>query len=311
LLSINPAFAMELRDLAYFETIAELEHMGAAAGRLHRTQPALTASVRRLEEFCGAPLLERAGRGIRLTAAGKVLLDWARRVRLDVQDARRQMADLGQGVAGHVRLGVVPTAAQYLLPAALQRLMRDAPQVTVQATVGLRAGLGASLQAGELDVVVVSGQRPDAAFASSKLGEDRIVVVASHSHPLVRGKKAVTMADLSACDWILQPAGSPTRDWIEHAFERRGLSRPRVRIESDMLLMLPALVEGTELLGFVSRLHLQRAGRASGLREIPVAGLAMRRHFVATWRKSAYLPAAAGLLIRLLAEAGSAVQAGE
>ena len=75
---------MELRDLAYFETIAELQHMGAAAERLHRTQPALTASVRRLEEFCGAPLFERAGRGIRLTAAGKALLDWARRVRLDV-----------------------------------------------------------------------------------------------------------------------------------------------------------------------------------------------------------------------------------
>ena len=302
---------MELRDLAYFETIAELQHMGAAAERLHRTQPALTASVRRLEEFCGAPLFERAGRGIRLTAAGKALLDWARRVRLDVQDARREMAALGQGVAGHVRLGVVPTAAQYLLPAALQRLLRDAPEVTVQATVGLRAGLSAQLQAGELDLVVVSGQRPDPAFASSKLGEDRIVVVASHTHPLVRREKAASMADLAGCDWILQPPGSPTRDWIDHAFDRRGLARPRVRIESDMLLMLPALMAGTELLGFVSRLHLLRTGRASSLREIPVAGLAMRRQFVATWRRSAYLPAAAGLLTRLMADAGSAVQAGD
>ena len=302
---------MELRDLAYFETIAELQHMGAAAERLHRTQPALTASVRRLEEFCGAPLFERAGRGIRLTAAGKALLDWARRVRLDVQDARREMAELGQGVAGHVRLGVVPTAAQYLLPAALQRLLRDAPQVTVQVTVGLRAGLSAKLQAGELDVVVVSGHRPDPAFSSSKLGEDRIVVVASRTHPLVRRETNLGLADLAGCDWILQPPGSPTREWIDQAFDRRGLARPRVRIESDMLLMLPALMTGTELLGFVSRLHLQRTGRASGLREIPVTGLAMRRHFVATWRRSAYLPAAAGVLVRLLADAGSAVQAGE
>ena len=298
---------MELRDLAYFETIAELQHMGAAAERLHRTQPALTASVRRLEAFCGAPLFERAGRGIRLTTAGEALLAWARRVRLDVQDARREMADLGRGVAGQVRLGVVPTAAQYLLPAALQRLLREAPQVTVQTTVGLRDGLSARLQAGELDVAVVSGHRPDPAFASSKLGEDRIVVVASHAHPLVRCGKAVSMAELAVCDWILQPRGSPTRDWIDSAFERRGLALARVRIESDMLLMLPALMEGTDLLGFVSRLHLQRSGRATGLRELPVAGLTMRRHFVATWRKSAYLPAAGRLLVKLLADAGSVV----
>src|SRR5699024_8547339 len=101
---------MNLRDLAYFETIAELQSVSAAAVKLHRTQPALTASVRRLEEFCDAPLFERSGRGIRLTSVGEVLLVWARRLRLDVQDARREVDDLGRGVSGHVRLGVVPTA---------------------------------------------------------------------------------------------------------------------------------------------------------------------------------------------------------
>ena len=75
-----------------------------------------------------------------------------------------------------------------------------------------------------------------------------------------------------------------------------------------VLLMLPALMKGTDLLGFVSRLHLLGNGRASALREIAVPGLAMRRHFVATWRKSAYLPAAAELLIRLLADAGAAMR---
>ena len=70
---------MDLRDLRYFETIAELEHIGRATERLHRSQPALTTSVRRLEEAVGAPLFEKAGRGIRLTPAGKVLLKWAQR----------------------------------------------------------------------------------------------------------------------------------------------------------------------------------------------------------------------------------------
>lgn len=295
---------MDLRDLHYFETIAGLQHMGAAAAQLHRTQPALTASVRRLEAVCGAPLFERAGRGIRLTAEGQVLLAWARRVRLDVQDARREMSALGAGTAGHVRIGVVPTAAQFLLPRAMQRLLREVPQVTVKTTVGLRADLGQRLRAGELDLVVVSGHHPDPEFSYAPLGEDRIVVVAARGHPLLGSAIKPTLADLSGHDWILQPPGSPTRDWIDHAFDRFKVPRPRVQIESDMLLMLPALMAGTPILGFVSRLHLDRTNPSKILHEVPIARLSMRRQFVATWRQSAYLPAAARLLVKYLEEAG-------
>ena len=89
---------MDPRDLRYFETIAELQHVGRAALKLHRTQPALTSSIRRLEQACGAALFERAGRGIRLTPAGHVLLKWAQRVRFDLEDARREMAAIGGGL---------------------------------------------------------------------------------------------------------------------------------------------------------------------------------------------------------------------
>ncbi|OYU74006.1 MAG: LysR family transcriptional regulator, partial [Burkholderiales bacterium PBB5] len=82
---------MDLRDLRYFEAIAELEHIGRATERLHRTQPALTSCVRRLEQACGTPLLEKSGRGVRLTPAGKVLHKWAQRMRFDVEDAQREI----------------------------------------------------------------------------------------------------------------------------------------------------------------------------------------------------------------------------
>lgn len=297
---------MELRDLSYFEVIAELQSVSAAAARLHRTQPALTASVRRLEEFCDAPLLERSGRGIRLTSAGEVLLEWARRLRLDAQDARRAVADFGLGLSGNIRLGVVPTAAQYLLPDALKRLLIEAPQVTVSTTIGLRSGLIEKLRAGELDVIVTSEHQSQEEFDFCRLGEDQIVVVANNGHPLLtrtRESEPISINDLVRYGWILQELGSPTRDWIEHVFDRLGLPRPSVRIESDMLLMLPALMAGTELLGFVSRLHLRQTATASYLREIPVEGINMRRYFVSTWRKSAYLPSASRRLISLLKQA--------
>ena len=93
---------MDLRDLRYFETVAGLEHVGQASAKLHRTQPAITSAIRRLEADCGVPLFEKAGRGIRLTAAGRVLLKWAQRIRFDADDAKREMASLGQGLSGHV-----------------------------------------------------------------------------------------------------------------------------------------------------------------------------------------------------------------
>ena len=69
--------------------------LGRASARLHRTQPALTTRIRRLEADCGAALFEKAGRGIRLTAAGKVLLKWAQRMRFDLEDAQRELQAIG------------------------------------------------------------------------------------------------------------------------------------------------------------------------------------------------------------------------
>ena len=79
---------LDLRDLRYFEAIAEAGHLGKAASKLHRSQPALTGCVRRLEATLGTALFERVGRGIRLTAAGEALARRARRPEI-VADAAR------------------------------------------------------------------------------------------------------------------------------------------------------------------------------------------------------------------------------
>ncbi len=293
---------MDLRDLRYFETIAELEHIGRATERLHRTQPALTSCVRRLERDCGAPLLEKSGRGVRLTPAGQVLLRWARRTRMDMEDARREIGDLGRGLSGEVRIGIVPTAAQFLLPPAAARLLRQAPEVTLRTVVGLVATLRPLLRAGELDLVVGTESTAEPGFVSQRLAEDQIVVAASAGHPVHHGP--VSLRDLCAWRWVLQPSGAPTRDWLDHAFDRRGLPRPRVQVESSMLLMLPALIAETGLLSFISRLHLRAGDGGLPLREVPLKELTMRRRLVVAYRENSYLTPAARRLIELLGEAG-------
>lgn len=292
---------MDLRDLKYFETIAELEHIGRATERLHRTQPALTSCIRRLEEECGAPLFEKAGRGIRLTAAGRVLLKWAQRMRFDAEDAKREMGDIGKGMSGHIRLGIVPTAAQFLLPPAARQLMAEAPDVTLRTVVGLVDTLRPQLHAGEIDLMVGTESAKEPGYVSQLLAEDTIVVAASATHEILRGRP--TLRDLTGYRWVLQPPGAPTRDWLDHTFDRKRLPRPRVHVESTMLLMLPALIAETGLLSFISRHHLDHAHTNSHLKEVPIKETTMRRRLVVTYRENSYVPPAAKLLVSLLAKA--------
>jgi len=294
---------MDLRDLRYFEVIATHQHMGRASAQLHRTQPALTSAVRRLEGDTGMPLFERAGRGIKLSPSGEVLLKWARRMRFDVDDAKRELAAMQRGLSGHVRLGIVPTAAQFLLPSAARRLLHEAPEVTLRTVVALVDTLKPMLRAGDIDLMVGTAGAAERGMVSKVLAEDAIVVAASANHALFRkGAKAPTLKDLAPYRWALQPPGAPTRDWLDHTFDRRRLPRPDVQVESTMLLMLPALIAETGLLSFISRHHLAGSRRGATLREVPLKEATMRRKLVVTYRDGGYLAPAAKRLIALLGE---------
>lgn len=289
---------MDLRDLRYFEAIAQHEHLGRATAALHRSQPALSSSIRRLEADCGATLFERHGRGIRLTQAGHVLLKWARRLRLDEQDARQELAAMGRGLQGSIRLGIVPTAAQFLLPPVARDLLNEAPDVTLHTVVGLVDTLKPQLRAGDLDLLVATEGAPEAGWTSRVLAEDSIVVAAAERHPVF--KSSPTLKDLCAWSWALQPSGLPTRDWLDHTFDRHRLQRPHVRVEATSLMALPALIVQTGLLSFISRHHLQGSARIRGLKEVPVKGATMRRRLVLTHRTEGYVSPAALRLMELL-----------
>jgi DNA-binding transcriptional LysR family regulator len=291
---------MDLRDLRYFETIAELEHVGKATEKLHRTQPALTSCIRRLEEAAGAPLFEKSGRGIRLTPAGRVLLKWARQLRLDADDARREIQGIGRGLSGHIRLGIVPTPAQFLLPPVVRQLMREAPDVTLRTEVGLVDMMRPRLRAGELDLMIGTESHNEPDFVSVPLTHDTIVVAASAHHELLT--RPARVQDLCRFNWVLQPTGAPTRDWLDHTFDRHRLPRPVVQIESTMLLMLPSLIAETSLLSFISRQHLEGPSQIRGLAEVPIKEAAMHRRLVVTHRANGFLSPATQRLMALFVQ---------
>ena len=292
---------MDLRDLRYFETIAEFENLARAAVKLHRTQPALSSSVRRLEECCGATLFEKSGRGLRLTHAGKTLLKWARRVRFDVEDARRELSAISAGSSGHVRLGIIPTAAHFLLPRVAREFVRVAPQATISTFIGLKDTLKPRLHAGELDMIIASNECAEPGYVSRPIAEDTIVVVASACHEIFSVNP--TVHDLTHQRWALQPRGAPSRDWLDHTFDRFLLPRPVVQIETNTLTMLRELIIQTGLLSFFSRRHLQGPCGQHGLKEVPVPETIMKRRIVVIHREHGFMSPAAERLMDLFIHA--------
>ena len=290
---------LDLRDLRYFETIAETGHVGRAAKKLFRTQPALTGAVRRLEETLGTPLFERVGRGIRLTAAGAALQVRARALRIASEDAVREIGELGKGLSGVVRAGAVPTVARFLLPALCRELLHEAPGVTFRTLIGHDDLLRRTLQGGDLDLIVSFIAHEDETTTSHAILEDECVVVASRAHPIFRKKPR--MKDLLDYRWVLAGAGVATRAWLEHAFGSRGLPGPAVQIETNLILLLPPLIEQNNLLSFISRRHL---GRGSNLREVRLKETTMRRKFAVTYRKDSYLSPAARRCVAMLRSRG-------
>jgi len=230
---------LELRDLRYFEAIAELGHLGLAAERLHLTQPALTRCVRRLEEAFGIELFERVGRGIRLTQAGEELLSRARRLHVAADETTRAMQDFAHGDSGHISIGIVPTASLFLLPPVCRVLMQEAPHITLRTVIGQDDVLVASLKSGELDVVISLGVRSDDQLVAQTIADDTMVVAASSGHELFQKNKRPRIEDLLDYRWVLAAPSVESRRWLDSAFDVRGLARPVAQIETNLVLLLP------------------------------------------------------------------------
>ena len=116
---------MTLRQLATFLELARSGSVKAAAERLFVTQPAVSAAIGSLQRELGVALVSRAGRGVRLTEAGAVLADYARRIQGVLDEAT--VAAVGAGARARVRLGAVTTAGEFILPSATRASVRTPP----------------------------------------------------------------------------------------------------------------------------------------------------------------------------------------
>ena len=291
---------MEIRDLEYFAAVAEHGHVGRAAEALRLSQPALSKSLRRLEKAVGAKLVRRTPKGVELTAVGAAMQGHVHRLRLSLNDVIHEAADLGEGRAGHLRIGAGAGMGDDFLSAACSALLTAAPKVSVVLTIAPNAILLPSLRNGEHDLVVSGIPHPVYEdLTQERLYEDEFVVYASARHPLAK-RRRIRLADLAQERWALAAPDDLSWRWVHRAFEDNHLAPPRIAFATMSAPIRVQTVASSNLVSFSSRRVLQPIWKRFELAELPVKELAWKRSIGVSYRKDAYLSPAARRFIDIL-----------
>jgi DNA-binding transcriptional LysR family regulator len=217
------------RQLATFHAVARLGSVSLAADEMHLTQPAVSIQIGTLEESAGTPLLQRTGRGIRLTEAGELLAGYAGRI-LDLwREAGDEMAMLQGVFSGTLRVGAI-TTAEYLLPPILVNFAKEHPKVKVKLQVGNRDEIVRMLAGQEIDIAIMGRPPAELKTDSSAFAKHPMAFLAAPSHPLMSAAKP-SIAALSDTRMLVRERGSGTRTTVERFFKDHGLP---LRIGSEL-----------------------------------------------------------------------------
>lgn len=260
---------MRLQHLHLILALAQTGSLRAAAGVLNVSQPALTKSLRQLEDEFGTELMIRTPRGMRLAPAGELLAVRARNVLRELDKAREDIAWHTHHEHGSVSLGLSPGAAIHLSPAAIARFEARWPQVRVNVTDTLYPKMLAQLRAGELELAI--GPLPDGNIGHDlrlhPLFASQHVIAARHDHPLAQARQ---LADLVDAAWVLTgPQGGPG-DPANLGFQAYGLPAPTVRLACESFATVLALLPQLDVLGVMPRHFFERYGPHLNLVMVPV-----------------------------------------
>jgi DNA-binding transcriptional LysR family regulator len=286
-----------LGQLRTFLAVARAGSVRGAAATLVVTEPSVSAGLAALQREFEVDLVEREGRGIRLTQAGKRLAERAAEILGLVDRTEREVREVA-GEPGHLRIVAATTAGEYVLPPLLHTFLGMHPGVQVSLEVGNRANAIQRLVSSEADLAV--GGRPPA--ASRIVGEpfldNRLVVVSHPEHPLC-GRRSVEPAWLSRETWLLREAGSGTRETTEEFLAAKGIE-PR----SVMTVGSNAAIKRAAAVGLgVTLLSAQAVAVELGvgsLARLPVQGTPLRRSWYVLYQEGSSLPGSAQAFLELL-----------
>ncbi|MFF5015860.1 LysR family transcriptional regulator [Streptomyces sp. NPDC001165] len=276
------SLAHRVPDLGALElllAVARLGSLGAAAREVGITQPAASSRIRSMERQLGVALVDRSPRGSRLTDAGALVTDWARRVVEAAAAFDAGARALRDRRDSRLRVAASMTIAEYLLPGWLLALHAERPDTAVSLLAGNSAKVAELLLADEADLGFVEGLTVPAGLDSTVIAHDRLIVVTAPGHPWARRRRPLTPEELAATPLILRERGSGTRQVLDSALG--GLARPLMELSSTTAVKASAVSgAGPSVL---SELAVGEELAMRRLVVIPVEEVSLRRDLRAVW----------------------------
>jgi DNA-binding transcriptional LysR family regulator len=290
----------DLKQLNAFLTIVSTGSLGRAAETLNVTQPALSRSVRRLEQQVGAPLFERHSKGMQLTAVGGALLPHATLLLREAENATEEINAMRGLAKGTIRVGAVGAIASLILPLAIGAVLKKWPQLTVFIIEGVWDRLAEGLVKHEIDLALsATAETPDEIEAIPDCRwQDQSNVVAAISHPL-RRKRKLSLKETMNEPWAITPRGTAPYQQMQQVFRMQGLGLPNIVVETRSIIVLKSLVTGSGFLGWMPESIYDAERRARLVNVLDIPGASSTRTLTAFKRRQGILPAPA---IKLLEE---------
>jgi DNA-binding transcriptional LysR family regulator len=265
---------MELYSLQVFLTVATEKSFSRAAEKLLRTQPAISLALQRLELELGEKLIDRSGKELILTDAGRTVLEYARRFQSLQQELDNSIAELRDNSAGRLTIGANESTTLYLLRH-IERYREMYPKVKVQVRRSLSSKIPSELLDGNLELGVISYDPGDERIRSKIIYTDSLSFIVSPKHRFAR-RKTVHIAELGSETFIAHNVVSPYRDLVLRQFQ--GHKVPLcMEVEMPTIETIRKLVQNDVGVAFLPRMCVEQEIEQGTVCEVEVKELHVER----------------------------------
>lgn len=288
---------MDLFQLETFLAVAEERSFSRAAARLHRTQPAVSQAVAKLEAELGEVLFERSARDGSLTDAGGVLRDYALKLLNLRTEAAGALAELRALHRGRLNLAANEYTCLYLLPL-LDEYRRQNPHIKVAVQRALASRIPDEVLLHSVEIGVLSFKPDDPQVQSVVVYRDDLSLIANPSHPLARAAE-VSIRQLGTQTFVAHNIPSPQRQKVIQAF-RRHRTPLNMAVELPSLDAIKRFVQMGNGVALVPGLTVQSEIAAGTLVRIPIKELQIERKLRLVYRRNATLSHAAVAFLKVV-----------
>jgi len=246
---------MELHSLHVFLTVATEKSFSRAAERLLRTQPAVSLALQRLEQELGEKLIDRSGKNLILTDAGRAVLDYARRFESLQQELENSLAELRDNSAGRLTIGANESTTLYLLRH-IERYRELYPKIKVQVRRSLSSKIPNELLDGNLELGVISYDPGDERLKSKVIYIDALALVVSPRHRLAH-RKTISISELGSETFIAHNVLSPYREVVLREFQAHKVPL-RMEVEMPTIESIRKMVQNDNGVAFLPRMCVEQ-----------------------------------------------------